>query len=168
MHARSSARLAGPILAGVLIATLAPAVAAAATYLKLDGVAGSSANHTGWIEIDSFSMNVTANQRAAGAASGRDNLKEVSVSKRLDSASPALTAAASGARRIANAAIEVTDPAGVVLYRYEFFDVVIVDMKVTNGGDRPLERFTLRFTRDVVERVPRVGPMRAGGSPKVD
>lgn len=125
-----------------------------AIFLKMDGVDGESTDdrHHGEIELSSWAFGVsnsgTTHMGGGGAGAGKASFTDVSVTKSVDAATPALLLAAASGKRVKTATVTArkagADP-------FEYLTVVLVDVLVTGcsvGGDGeepPTEHVTLSF-----------------------
>ena len=118
--------------------------AAVDTFLKIDGVSGESVaeKHKGEIDVLAWSWSVVGT-----AAGKRGCVRNMEITKVLDSASPKL---------ITNAATGAVAPKAVLTVRRQGGDqseflvitmsnVIISSYSVASGGDRPIENVALSF-----------------------
>jgi type VI secretion system secreted protein Hcp len=147
-----SALAEGPAAAAPAAAQVAPAVRNAA-YLKIDGVPGSSTDpqHSGWIEISSFSWgatNTSSDAQGRGGGTGKAKLSDIQITKKVDAASPVLFQALTSGRHYKEVVIELRKSGGQgsPYYRVTMSDVLVAADK-TSAGDRPTEALTLNFTK---------------------
>jgi type VI secretion system secreted protein Hcp len=99
------------IATGLGVGLLATSSASAAQdiYLKLDGIPGDSQSQAaeGQIDVSSFSFGVTNPASGPGKGASRPTFSDLQVSKRVDSASPQLLAAAASGRTIPTGVLTV-------------------------------------------------------------
>jgi type VI secretion system secreted protein Hcp len=119
-------------------------------YLKLDGITGESnaANHQGETEIYSFSFGI----RQVGVSEPHGSVREASFIKSLDSISATLFQKCATGDHIATAVLSLDNTVGassLPFATYTMSDVMIVSVRPTGStkGDKPLEEFTLNFTK---------------------
>lgn len=132
---------------------------AADYYLQLDGVKGESADskHAGWIECTSISWNIHQPKSATASTSGghtaeRAELSEISISKLVDLASPALAQLCACGKTIPKAKIEMqrADGDGQPI---KYFEVELENVLVAHlaphfaGGGFPAESLGLKFSK---------------------
>lgn len=145
--------------------------AAASAYLKFDGIEGESLDreHRGWIEILSFSHDVSREKgRGPGngrtARRGRTSIGDLVVVKELDRSSPKLAEALIKGMTIPQVVMHVTtpssDPDGIeplTFYTYELKNVQVVSYNVQGEGgveNIPLDSFALNFEEIKVTYLP--------------
>jgi type VI secretion system secreted protein Hcp len=136
-------------------------------YCQIQGIKGDSSDsaHTDWIEIQAFSHSVT--QSTGGAASaqgthagGRADHADISIVKRLDSASPALFMHACSAKPIPEIVIELCRAMGdkTVFMKYTMKDAIVsktAPSGSTDGEDLiPLEEVSFRYGELHLEYTP--------------
>ena len=139
--------------AAAMAAIPATALAAVDSYIWFEGEQGNStdASHKGWFEIKEVSFPVqganAVGSAARGAESGRANLKEFTIRKVVDSASPKFQQALTSGRNFHVVKIEMRkaggDPHQYV--NYEFTNVLISRINMSGAGDKGPEE-TLTFT----------------------
>jgi type VI secretion system secreted protein Hcp len=124
---------------------LAPAASAAPElFLRLDGIPGESTNsrHANEIDVLAYSWGVSA---PAGARPAFQNL---SITKRVDRASPSLLLSAAGNRVIPSATLSVGEPGASAqdFLRYCMTNVRVEDLSTSgSAGDRPTESVSLSY-----------------------
>jgi len=124
-------------------------------FLDMDGVDGESADdrHHGEIEVLSWSFGVsnsgTAHMGGGGAGAGKASISDLSVTKLVDIASPALLQAAATGKRLKTATISARK-AGEG--QRDFLIITMREVMVTScalagsgEGDAPTEAVTLSF-----------------------
>jgi len=134
-------------LAAVLVSSLA-ARAASDMFLKIDTIDGEStkAGHSGQIEIESFSWDVTR----TGAATP-PTLSEVVIVKQTDKSSPKLMEACATGQPLPQVVLTVRK-AGTT--QPEYYKVTLSDCLVSSyqssgnaGNDRPTESISFNYTQ---------------------
>jgi type VI secretion system secreted protein Hcp len=145
---------------------LLPAASAAADgiYLDLPNVPGESQaeGFAGFIELDSFQFgvgrsggNTSGSTKTASAAS----FSEISLSKKLDSASPLLMHLTATGASIATAKIHFRSAGGDAPFtylRYCLTNVTVTGFSQSSGGDRPSESISLSYGT-IVQRYANAG-----------
>ncbi len=124
-------------------------------FLALDGIDGESTDdkHQGEIELESWSFGVsnsgTAHMGGGGAGAGKASLSDLSVTKTIDVATPALLQAAASGRRLKSATLTARKAGGD---QKEFLVIVMSPVLVTScqldadgAGDGPREAVHLSF-----------------------
>ena len=159
-----------PILAVALALALATnARAAFDTYLKIDEVPGESidAAHAGWIDLLSVRWSAPppappAAPAPAGVA--RRGPGSITLSKKLDKASPLLKQAAAAGKFLH--AVQIELPKGAAqgpksYYRYELKNVMVSSISMAGGGAggvAPTEQLTLNFAAIELKYEEQKGP----------
>jgi len=135
----------GAIVLGCTIAALVVAAPASADMLMTaDGLTGES-NEQGFVgamELESMQWGVARSSTKGPAFS------EMTVSKRLDSASPALMLRAAAGTVIPNARVSlrrVIEDRPEVYLRYCLTGVRVTGVSQSTGGDRPSESLSLSY-----------------------
>jgi type VI secretion system secreted protein Hcp len=132
----------------VLALAAIPAVASAAidAYLKIDGVPGESKDvgHQDWIEVSSFSFGGSHGgaAEARGGGAGKVAVHDISITKKIDKASPTLFRATTSGRHFPTVTLEARR-SGEAYLTYTLEDVMITGVHVS--GDR--ETVTLSYAR---------------------
>jgi type VI secretion system secreted protein Hcp len=122
-----------------------PAGASAAIFLELDGIQGES-NAEGFenqIEVGSFQFGVAKSRDKAASFS------DVTLTKELDKASPALMLRTASGATIPSAKLRFTrasERGQVVFLRYCLAGVRVTGFSQSSGGDRPSESISLSYT----------------------
>lgn len=129
-------------------------------FLKLDGIKSDSADskHKGEIDIASFSWGMSqtgSGHRASGSGSGKVDVKDIQVQKKIDLSSPSLMLAVASGKHIAKGTITVRK-AGENPLDYLTIDlekILISDYQTTglNTADTPTETFKLNFVKMKLE-----------------
>lgn len=135
---------------GLLACLALVRVAAAPTFLMLDGIPGESsdARHRGWIDVTSFSEGVA--KAAPGAVSQWPVFAPLSFTKSLDRSSPPLMLACANGKKIKSGVLEVVRSSRD---RLRFLQVKLTDVTVgsfrqagsSGANARPAESLSLGF-----------------------
>ncbi len=142
---------AGLLAIGVL-AIEAPA-AEAAGYLKFEGVKGESSDkdHQDWIDVLSVRWDT---QKPATSATGERVMRprmgagSVTITKRVDKASPALMQRNSSGRHMDKVVIDATYGGARATYmKYELQDVRITSITTGGSGAAMTETITLKYQK---------------------
>ncbi|MCC6425511.1 MAG: type VI secretion system tube protein Hcp [Phycisphaerales bacterium] len=133
-------------------------------YLKLDGLPGEShdSKHKDWIQVLSFShgLSMSGSMYSGGgqSTSGRVDVSDASVMKRVDKASPKLNWHCCTGTHIKSACIEFCQSTKDkhVFMKYSFEDIVVssVQPSASSGGDFPMESLAFRFSKIEWEYTP--------------
>lgn len=133
-------------------------------YLKLDGVPGEciDSKHKEWIQLLSFShaMNQAGSMFSGGgqSTSGRVDVADVSVMKRVDKATPKLSWHLATGTHIKSGIVEFCQSSKDkhVFMKYSFEDIVVSSLSpsVSHGGDFPVESLSYRFSKIEWEYTP--------------
>jgi type VI secretion system secreted protein Hcp len=127
-----------------------------AIYVKIDGVEGdvTAAGHEGWINCDSMSWGVSrAIGNPTGSAKEREStapmVQDVSLSKAMDSATPLLfQEACVGKSKPVEIHLVQTGADQLDSYmEYKLTNALVSSYSLSSGGDRPMENFSLNFTK---------------------
>jgi type VI secretion system secreted protein Hcp len=160
----------------ILVSTLTlllPGLSLAAfdSFLKIEGIPGESTNekHADEIVVTSFSTGFMQPQSAAGHATGggggKTVLRDLSITKLLDRATPLLMLKCAQGTRLPTAVLTVLSPGERSFedYKITMNDVVISSVSTVGSstGDRPTETVTLNFKKIEWEYT----PQKADGSP---
>ena len=123
--------------------------------LRLEGIAGQSADHNGSIEVLSFSFGVAQAERGTNGGAGKSTIGDLVVVKALDKASPSLFLACAKGTRLTKGefvilpAVQdgVAGRGDVALYR--FSDVIVESVRQMGNehAGTPTEEVTLEFGR---------------------
>jgi type VI secretion system secreted protein Hcp len=133
-----------------------PAAAATYAWLDFDGaISGESTDkvHKDWIEIQSYGFDARRDISSGTGGSreaGRPQLAEVTLTKRLDRASPPLFAAAvAGHDPYPRVKLDLNTGSSQPLVRLELENVFVSGQSfaAVEGEDRPSESITLNFTK---------------------
>jgi type VI secretion system secreted protein Hcp len=130
-------------------------------FLKLDGINGESrdAKHRGEIELLSFSWGVVNTGRACSAAggAGKVNVSDLSIMKKIDSATPQLMEHCVTGKHIQNGLITVRKAGEkpVEYLKIKLEDILVSSSQSGAGGaTEPVESVSLNFTRFEVTNTP--------------
>ena len=125
-----------------------------AVYLKLDGIEGESqdSRHAKEIDVSAWSLGVTnagAGHAGGGGGAGRATFTELSVTKVLDKASPALLLAVATGRHIRTAKLTVTSggPRPLEYLTVDLEDVLVASCLLADpaDSDRPVENVSFQY-----------------------
>jgi type VI secretion system secreted protein Hcp len=128
-----------------------------AIYLKYAALEGSvtEQGHTKWIELDSFHWGVgraigTAARGSTSREHSEPSISEVTVTKRMDKASPKLFLDAVAGKLDAKVQIHFTTTNKGKVETFLKFDLENTGLSgysVSSGGDMPVESLSLNFTK---------------------
>jgi type VI secretion system secreted protein Hcp len=139
-------------------------------FLKLDTIPGESADskHTNEIDVISFSWGMTQSGNthvSSGSGSGKVDVKDLTITKYVDAASPALVKSCCNGAALKNAILTVRKAGGTPVEYYVVTLTNVIVSAVTPGGasgqDRLTESVTLNFGQFSVQYT----PQKADGSP---
>jgi len=138
------------LVAAITAGGVSTASAATDLFLKIDGVQGESADraHPNEIDVLAWSWGATNSSvvRAGGAGAGKASFNDLSVSKYVDSSSPALVAAVSTGKSFKTVTLTVRKTGATPL---EYLILTLNDVFVTGmstGGSGGEDRFTENIT----------------------
>lgn len=147
------------LLAAVCLFSVRLQAAAVDYFLKIDGIEGESADaeHRGEIEILSWSWG--ASNASTGGQTSRAVFQDLQISKRLDKSTPLLMLACAQGKHIPEVIITLRK-AGEPPQKY--YKVTMQDCIVSSyqtsansgEGDRPMESFSLNYTKIKFEYTP--------------
>ncbi|GMV25399.1 MAG: hypothetical protein AMXMBFR58_14300 [Phycisphaerae bacterium] len=133
-------------------------------YLKLDGVPAecTDSKHKEWIQLLSFQhgMSQMGSMFSGGgqSTSGRVDVADVSVMKRVDKSTPKLNWHLATGTHIKSAIVEFCQATKDkhVFMKYTFEDIVISALQpsVSSGSDFPMENLSFRFSKIEWEYTP--------------
>lgn len=146
-----------------------PSAVAAAYYLTFGAGRGAEikgesrvAGREGAIEVQAFSWGVSnsgAAELGARAGAGKATVQDLSITKRLDAASPQLALAALTGAHFSDATLIGIQPnAREPFYTLRMEDVLVTSVALSGAGEVPTESVTLNFAKVT---------MRHGGGPAV-
>ena len=125
-------------------------------FLMLDGIKGESMDdkHKGEIDIESFSWGLAqtgSGHRGGGSGTGKVDISDISIMKKVDKSSPTLQLACANGKHIAKGKLTVRKAGENPL---EYFTVDLESILVSsyqisgaNGGDVPQESIALNFVK---------------------
>jgi type VI secretion system secreted protein Hcp len=126
-------------------------------YLQYGTIKGdvTSADHPGWIEVNSFQFGITRSISApTGGSADRESsapsVSEITITKPMDSSSPQLLSQAlAGTGQTVTLDLVKTGPAGqpMTYAEYKLENTLISGYSVSSGGDNPTESISLSFTK---------------------
>jgi type VI secretion system secreted protein Hcp len=141
-------------------------------FLEIDGIDGESLdkNHTGWIDIDSFSwgvVNTSSGAVGGGGGAGKAVAQDFHFGAPLSKASPNLMLACAVGRHFSSAMLTCRKAGGT--NQVEFLKIKLSDCLVSSyqlggvpEGNAPVpeDQFSLNFVKmDVLYTVARTGEM---------
>jgi type VI secretion system secreted protein Hcp len=125
-------------------------------FLLLDGIKGESMDdkHKGEIDIESFSWGLAqtgSGHRGGGSGTGKVDIADISIMKKVDKSSPTLQLACANGKHITKGKLTVRKAGENPL---EYFTVDLESILVSsyqisgsNGGDVPTESIALNFVK---------------------
>ncbi len=125
-------------------------------FLMLDGIKGESADdkHKGEIDIESFSWGLAqtgSGSRGTGSGTGKVDISDISIQKRVDRSSPTLQLACANGKHIAKGKLTVRKAGENPL---EYFTVDLESILVSSyqlsgadGAGIPTESLALNFVK---------------------
>lgn len=125
-------------------------------FLKLDGIAGESADskHKGEIDIQSFSFGVTQAGTAShggGAGAGKASFQDLKIIKPADKASPNLMLKCATGEHIKEAILTVRKAGGQQqeYYKIKLSDLIVSSFQNNGSGENsiPVESVSLNFAK---------------------
>jgi type VI secretion system secreted protein Hcp len=130
---------------------------AADMFLMLDGIKGESADdkHKGEIDIESFSWGLAqtgAGHRGSGSGTGKVDVQDINITKKVDKSSPTLQLACANGKHISKGKITLRkageNPLDYLTIDLESVFVSNYQIAHTVGGmDVPSETFALNFVK---------------------
>jgi type VI secretion system secreted protein Hcp len=145
-----------------------------AVFLKLDGIEGESQDrgHAKEIDVSAWSLGVTnsgsGHAGGGGGFAGRATFTDLSVTKVLDKASPALLLAVATGRHIRTARLTVTSggPRPVEYLTVDLDDVLVTACLLADPADpdRPAENVSFQYAKIRVSYSPQ-SPTGGVGTP---
>ena len=121
-------------------------------YLYFDDIKGEStdANHKDWIEVTSYRQPITRTASGAGRSGGA--VSEITITKRVDAASPKLYEAIHSGTHLKEAVIELVHAGGKTPFLViKLTDVVISsaldDAETAGAAQFPMETISLNYTK---------------------
>ncbi|GAC1468253.1 MAG: type VI secretion system tube protein Hcp [Gemmatimonadaceae bacterium] len=125
-------------------------------FLMLDGIKGESADdkHKGEIDIESFSWGLSqsgSGNRGSGLGTGKVDIADISIMKKVDKASPTLMLACANGKHIAKGKLTVRkageNPLEYLTVDLESVLVSSYQVSGANGGEVPSESISLNFVK---------------------
>jgi len=128
-------------------------------FLKLDGIKGESQDHkhAGEIHIESWSWGMSqtgAHGTGGGGGAGKVSVHDISITKFVDKASPALMLHCCNGKHIPNGLVTVRKAGDKPLeyLKMKLQDIIISGVQnAGHGGDQLTENVTLNFAKFHVE-----------------
>jgi type VI secretion system secreted protein Hcp len=127
------------------------------TFMQIDGVEGEALDdkHKNWIELLSFSHGMTqpvssTRSSAGGAATGRVDHGDFTITKYVDKASPKLYDAISTGKPFKKVKIECCRAGGS---QVKYFEITLEEVLISSismssgGGDVPTESVSLNYSK---------------------
>lgn len=140
---------AGLLAIGVL--ALAAPAARAASFMNIEGIQGEATEpkHEGWIEVLSVQWGSTRRPTSGRAAQPGRGAGTVSITKRVDKASPVLLQYNLSGKQFEKIVIDITSYDRSQTYmRYELRNVMITSFEPGgSGGGVPMETITLNYAK---------------------
>ncbi len=134
------------------------------TFLKIEGVEGEStaADHTGEIEIYSFSWGAsnptTVGSGSSGLSAGKVSISSFNIMKKTEKSSAKLFAACCSGKHFASAVVTMRKATGEggqkPFLKYTFTDVMCESIQwsgSSGGDDTPTESVSLAFAKVKIE-----------------
>ncbi len=150
-------RIGRPLLAGAIAASaVAPAVAQADTFLRLDQIPGESQDtrHKDWIDILSYTQSYrqVISSSGGGGGAGKVTCGDITVLKNIDKSSPKLLEAVATGKHIKEGVIEFVAASGKeaqAYYKVTLSDILISQFDQTDQPDpaRIVERVSLNAAK---------------------
>jgi type VI secretion system secreted protein Hcp len=136
-------------------------------FLKIDGVAGESADakHKGEIEVVAWSWGEAQTPRppGGGGGAGKVQMQDLRFTARTSKASPRLLLACAAGEHLKSAVLTVRKAGKTP---HEYFKLTLTDVRVSSfhlgslAGDQPMDEAALAYSRIEVE----YRPQKADGS----
>ena len=127
-------------------------------FLKLDGIAGESAdeNHTGWIQLMSFSTGasqVTSVAGTGGSGAGKADLADFSIMKYLDKATAPIFKALVMGTHIKTGSVEAVKAGagGKPFLKYEFQEMFVTNQQLSASSEIPTESVSFSYNQIKIE-----------------
>jgi type VI secretion system secreted protein Hcp len=156
MKSGNLSRLAGLVVllaCGVILIRPAPAWAGTNAFLRLSGVRGeaSDQDHKEWIIIESFSWGaINPGATSSFSASGAAQFRDITITKRVDSASPSLFASVTQGRHFPDATFDIfkTGGTGGGIGKPVYVSIALKDVTIasrTVSPDGRTETYHLKY-----------------------
>src|SRR5882724_7629013 len=129
---------------------------AADMFLMLDGIKGESSDdkHKGEIDIESFSWGLAqqgSGQRGTGSGTGKVDVHDINITKRVDKSSPTLQLACANGKHITKGKLTLRkageNPLDYLTVDLESILVSSYQVSGSNGGGIPSESIALNFVK---------------------
>jgi type VI secretion system secreted protein Hcp len=127
-------------------------------FLKLDGIAGESADdkHTGWIQLHSFSWGasqVTSVAGTGGSGAGKADLSDFSIMKYLDKASTPIFKSLVQGTHIKTGNVEAvkSGAGGKPFLKIDFAELYVTSQQVSASSEIPSESVSFSYNQIKVE-----------------
>ncbi|ADP10156.1 Virulence factor for secretion apparatus (Hemolysin-coregulated protein) [Erwinia sp. Ejp617] len=128
-------------------------------YLKVDGVTGESkdANHTGWIDVTSFSWGATQPGNMSvggGGGAGKVNFSDLNINAKIDKAATALLKNCASGKHIGKVEVSVCKAGGKQMeyIRITLEDVLVTNVSFSGGGSAETLGVTYAFQAAKVQQ----------------
>ncbi|MDQ6800668.1 MAG: type VI secretion system tube protein Hcp [Acidobacteriota bacterium] len=134
---------------GVLFLGVCPLLAAVDAFMKVDGIAGESTKpgRSGWIDVVGFSFGVPQtgpHGSGGGGGAGKVAVHDISITKKVDKASPMLMTAAATGKHFPTVTLDANGQ------HYVFENVVITSVLKQEGGAS--EVIKMKYVREAHDR----------------
>lgn len=143
-------------------------------FLKIDGIAGESADaaHKGEIEVESWSWglsNTGSTSSGGGAGSGRVSFRDFHFVTRISTASPSLVQACATGSHLKEANLSgvrsVGQGKGIDFLEYRLRDVLVTSVDHGDGAaDVPSEQFSLSYAKIEMSYIPQSASGKMGAA----
>lgn len=123
-------------------------------FLEIDGIQGSS-SHNGAIDILSWSWGASnpTTVGGGGAGSGKVSMHDISITKKIDKASPLLYSFAKSGKRVKNMVLTVSN-GGSDYLKIKMSDVMVSSYGLSGqGNNQPIESVSFNFSKITVDYV---------------
>jgi len=127
-------------------------------FLKLDGIAGESADdkHTGWIQLQSFSLGasqVTSVAGTGGSGAGKADLSDFSIMKYLDKASSPIFKALVQGTHIKTGNVEAVKAGagGKPFFKIDFQELFVTNQQLSASSEIPSESVSFSYNQIKIE-----------------
>src|ERR1700761_6652335 len=125
-------------------------------FLMLDGIKGESSDdkHKGEIDIEAISWGLAqsgSGNRGTGSGTGKVDVADITITKKLDKSSPTLQLACANGKHIAKGKITLRkageNPLDYLTFDLENLLISNYQISHANGGDTPAETFAINFSK---------------------
>ncbi len=127
-------------------------------FLKLDGIQGESAdkNHTGWIQLMSFSWGasqITSVAGTGGSGAGKVDLSDFSVMKHLDKASTPLFKSIGSGTHVKTGNLEAvkSGAGGKPFLKVDFKELFVTSQQLSASSEIPTESVSFSYNEIKIE-----------------